>query len=171
MSNNCITDRASCKNAFRPGYVLKLRSNHLQQDSLTLKVKDHSDMLSVQYLVSCREENHVCCGITTQEPRPRHMKETLHSRHHSTVLPRLCTSMKDSHQNLHTYAVDLVIQLQGINRLLNEHPPPISDEEHILNRRQRCTLSQLRSGHCYVLQDYKHMVLSEPSDICIDCGA
>ena len=74
--------------------------DHLHQESLTLEVKDHSDMLSAQYLVSCLEEDHVCHGITTQEPRP--MKDTLHSRHHSTVHPRLSTSRKESHQNLHT---------------------------------------------------------------------
>ena len=33
------------------------------------------------------------------------------------------------------------------------------------------TLSQLRSWHCHLLQDYKHMVLGEPTDICTDCGA
>ena len=49
---------------------------HLHQESLTLKVKDHSDMLSAQYLVNCLEEDHVCHGITTQEPRPRPMKDT-----------------------------------------------------------------------------------------------
>ena len=49
---------------------------HFHQESLTLKVRDHSDMLSVQYLVNCLEEDHVCHGITTQEPRPRPMKET-----------------------------------------------------------------------------------------------
>ena len=37
--------------------------------------------------------------------------------------------------------------------------------------RQRCTLSQLQSAHCHLLQDYKHRVLDEPSDICTDCGA
>ena len=50
--------------------------DHLHQESLTLKVKDHSDMLSAQYLVNCLEEDHVCHGITTQKPRPRPMKET-----------------------------------------------------------------------------------------------
>ena len=39
-----------------------------------MKVKDHSDVLSAQYLVNCLEEDHACHGITTQEPRP--MKET-----------------------------------------------------------------------------------------------
>ena len=41
--------------------------DHLHQESNTLKVRDHSDMLSAQYLVNCQEEAHVCHGITTQE--------------------------------------------------------------------------------------------------------
>ena len=99
------------------------------------------------------------------------MKETLHSRPHSTVLPRLGLSRMESHQNLHTHAEDSAIQLQGHIRVLKKRPPPISHEEQRLNQRQRCTLSQLRSGHCHLLQDYKHRVLGEPSDICTDCGA
>ena len=78
------------------------RIDHLHQESLPLKVRVHSDMLSAQYLMNCPEEDHVCHGITTQEPRLRPMKETLHS----TVLPRLCTSKKESIQNLHTHEVD-----------------------------------------------------------------
>ena len=128
------------------------RIDQLHQESLTLRVKDH-----------------VSHGITIQEPRP--MKETLHSRYHSTVLPRLGSNRMESHQNLHTHAVYSAIQLQGNNRVLKKHPPPISDEEQRLNRRQQCTLSQLRSGHCRLLQDYKHRVFGEPSDICTDCGA
>ena len=62
--------------------------DQLHQESLTLRVKDHSDMLSAQYLVNCLEEDHDSHGITIQKQRPIPMKETLHSRHHSTVLPR-----------------------------------------------------------------------------------
>ena len=102
---------------------------HLHQESLTLRVKDHSDMLSAQYLGNCLEEDHVSHGITIQEPRPRPMKETLHSRHHSTVLPRLGSNRMESLQNLHTHAVASAIQLQGNNRVLKKRPPPISDEE------------------------------------------
>ena len=145
--------------------------DHLHQESLTLKVKDHSDMLSAQYLVNCLEEDHVCHGITTQRPRPRPMKETLHSRHISTVLPRLGANRKESLRNLHTQAVDSATKLMGNNKVLMERPPPISDEEQRLDRRQRCTLSQLRSGHCHLLQDYKHRVFGEPNDICTYCGA
>ena len=109
--------------------------DHLHQESLTLKVKNHSEMFSAQYLVNCLEEDHVCHGITTQEPRPRPMKETLHSRHNSTVLPRLGASRKESLRNLHTYAVDSVTKLLDNNKVLKERPPPISDEEQRLNRR------------------------------------
>ena len=145
--------------------------DYLHQESLTLKVKDHSDMLSAQYIVNCLEEEHVCHGIITQEPRPRPMKKTLHSRHHSTVLPRLGASRKEILKNLHTRAVDSDIQLLDNNRVLKERPPPISGEEQRLNRKQRCTLSQLRSGHCHLLQDFKQRAFGEPSDICTDCGA
>ena len=140
--------------------------DHLHQESLPLRVKDHSDMLSVQYLLNCLKEDHVSHGITIQEPRPRPMNETLQSRPHSTVL-----HIFGSNKILHTHAVDSAIQLQGNNRVLKKRPPPISDEEQRLNRRQRCTLSQLRSGHCHLLQDYKHRVFGEPSDICTDGGA
>ena len=134
--------------------------DHLHQESLILKVKDNSDMLSAQYLVNCLED-HVCHGITTQEPRPRPMKVTLHSRHHSIILPRLDASRKESRQNLHTHAVVSATKLLGNNRLLKERPPPISDKEQRLNRSQRCTLSQLGSGHCHLLQDYKHRVFDD----------
>ena len=77
----------------------------------------------------------------------------------------------ESHQNLKTHAVHSAIQLQGNNRVLKRRTPPISDEEQRLNRRQRCTLSQLRLGHCHLLQDYTHRVLVEPSEICTVCEA
>ena len=44
--------------------------DHLHQESLTLRVKDHSDMLSAQYLVICLEEDHVSHGITIQDQDP-----------------------------------------------------------------------------------------------------
>ena len=95
-------------------------------------------------------------------------QDPVHSRHHSTVHPRLGANRKESPQNLHTHEVDSAIQLLGNNRVLKVCPPPIADEEQRLNRRQRCTLSQLRYGHCHLLQDYKHRVFGKPSDICID---
>ena len=40
--------------------------DRLHQESLTLKIKDHSDMFSAQYLVNCLENDHICHGITTK---------------------------------------------------------------------------------------------------------
>ena len=80
--------------------------DHLHQESLTLRGKDHSVMLSTQYLVNCLEEDHVNHGITIQVPKPRPMKENLHSIQHSTVLPILGSNRMESQQNLNTDAVD-----------------------------------------------------------------
>ena len=98
--------------------------DHLHQESLTLRVKDHSDMLSAQYLVNCLEEDHVSHGIIIQEPRPKPMKKTLHSRQHSTVLPRLGSNRMESLHNLHTHAVDSAIQLQGKQQSTEEASTP-----------------------------------------------
>ena len=44
--------------------------DHLHQESLTLRVKDHSDMLSAQYPVNCLEEDHVSHGTTIRDQDP-----------------------------------------------------------------------------------------------------
>ena len=103
-----------------PGAHKMASIDHLHQQSLTLKVKDHSDMLAAQYLVNCLREDHVYHGISTQETRPRPMKEILHSRHHSTVLPKLGAGRKENLQNLLTHTVDSDIQLLGNDRVLTE---------------------------------------------------
>ena len=152
-SDSSFKNIQTAQNATRAHMMASI--DHLQQESLTLRVKDHSDMFFAQYLINCLEEDHVSHCITIQEAIPRPMKETLYSRHQLTVLPRLGSNRMESYQNLHTYAVDSAIQLQrNNNRVPKKRPPLISDEEQRLNRRQRCTLSELRSGHCHLLQDY-----------------
>ena len=139
--------------------------DHLHQESLTLRVKDYSDMLSAQYLVNCLEEDHV-----SQELRPRPMKETLHSRHHSTVLPRLGLSRMESHQNLHIHAVGSAIQLQGNNRVRKKRPPQYRTRSRDSTEDNDALSHNYGQDTCNLLQDYMHRVLGEPSDICTDCG-
>ena len=55
------------------------------------------------------------------------------------------------------------------NRVLNYRPPPITDEETYLTRRQRATLSQLRSSHCKLLNSYKKRLQQTYSSSCPDC--
>ena len=39
--------------------------DHLLEESLTPKDRDHSDIPSALYVVNCLEKDHVCHGITT----------------------------------------------------------------------------------------------------------
>ena len=82
-----------------------------------------------------RLNDHVCHCITTQESRPRPIKETLYSRHHSNCSSKT-RPKQESLQNLHTHAVE---SAPGNNRVLKERPPKIADEEQRLNRKQLCT--------------------------------
>ena len=111
--------------------------DHLHQECLTLNVRDHSDMLFVQYLVNCGggprlSWHHNSKAKTYKGDYP--LQTSLN------CYPRLGASRKENIQNLHTHAVDSAIQLLCQYRVLKELPPPIADEEQRLNRRQRCTL-------------------------------
>ena len=89
---------------------------------------------------------------------------------HQTVLPLLANNKKDALQAFHTSAVNRAIDNMTDKRVLNNRPPPINDEETQLARRQRATLSQLRSGHCKLLYSYKKRLKLTESSSCPDCG-
>ena len=59
---------------------------------------------------------------------------------------------------------------QTVNRVLRDRPPAISETETSLRRPQRTTLSQLRSGHCHLLNSYNHRIGREDDPQCKDCG-
>ena len=70
---------------------------------------------------------------------------------------------------IHTAAVVNSIEARGDNRVLDTPPPPIDPEEEQLPRKTRRTLSQLRSGFCPCLEDYRHRVGLSESGICPCC--
>ena len=88
-------------------------------------------------------------SVTTMDHPPREMKETLFTRHNQTVVPLLANTKKASLQAVHTSFVNTAIDNMTENRVLNYRPPPINDEETYLTRRQRATLSQLRTIMLY----------------------
>ena len=98
------------------------------------------------------------------------MKETIFTRHNQTVLSLLANSRKDTLQTLHTSFVNTAIDNMKDNRVLNNRPPPINAEETLLLRRERTTLSHLRSGHCKLLNSYKKQLKQTDSSSCPDCG-
>ena len=145
--------------------------DHLHAEANLLQVKDHSELLSAQYLAKCLEEDHVNFNITTRGRRPREMKETLYSKHYEEIRPLLTPGdTKKTLQTVHTHYVDQALKRQGNNRVLNDRPPTISSEETRLNRQERTKLAQLRSGHCRLLGNYKKRIGKDNTDLCPDCG-
>ena len=111
-----------------------------------------------------------CHHITKMDLPAREIKETIFTRHNQTVLPLLANNRKDTLQALHTSFVNTAIDNMKDNRVLNNRPPPINDEETLLSRRQRTTLPQFRSGHCKRLNSYKKRMKQSDSSSCPDCG-
>ena len=142
--------------------------DHIHSETKILQVEDHMNLLSAQYLVQCLDTENVCHHITKMDLPPREMKETIFTRHYQTVLPLLANNRKDTLQALHTSFVNTAIGNMKDNRVLNSRPPSINDEETLLQRRQRTTLSQLRSGHCKLMNSYKNRLKQSDSSRCPD---
>ena len=131
------------------------RIDHLHSETKMLQVEDHLNLLSAQYLVQGWDTENVCHHMTKMDLPPRQMKESIFTRHYQTVLTLLANNRKDTLQILHTSFVNTAIGNMKDNRVFNNRPPSINDEETLLSRRQRTTLSQLRSGHCKLLNSVK----------------
>ena len=128
--------------------------DHIHSETKVLQVEDHLNLLSANYLIQCLYTENVCHYITKMDLPPREMKETIFTGHYQTVLPVLANNRKDTLHALHTLFVNTAICNMKDNGVLNNRSPSINDEETLLPR-QRTTLSQLRSGHCKLLNSYK----------------
>ena len=137
-----------------------------------LKVGEHSELLSAQYLARCLEPGNVCHSITTRETPKRRMKETLFTRHHNTVEPMiLANKRRATLQAIHSDAVNKADKDQKKNIVLDGLPHPINDSEKDLTRKERATLAQLRSGYCKLLVSYKNRIKKDAGlDVCADCS-
>ena len=142
--------------------------DHLHAEANMLKVKEHSELLSAQYLARCLEPENVNFSITTREPPKRMMKEILFTRHRSAVEPlMIAKGRKTTLQAIHTTAVNQAVTSLRINVVLDDRPPAINISEKELTRKERTTLSQLRSGHCRLLGSYKSRISKDVSlDVC-----
>ena len=73
-------------------------------------------------------------------------------------------------KNLHTSAVQKVIENQIPNKVLNRRPPEINKTESTLSRRARSNLAQLRSGYSRKLNSYLHRLDKNIEDKCPTCS-
>ena len=146
--------------------------NHLHTEANVLKVREHSELLSAQYLARCLEPENVNNSITTRDSPKRGMKETPFTRHRNTVEPMMIAKdRKTTLQAIHTMAVNQAITSLRRNVVLDDRPPLINISEKELARKERTTLAQLRSGHCRLLGSYKSRISKDTSpNVCADCG-
>ena len=137
-----------------------------------LKVTEHSELLSAQYLARCLKPANVNISITTREPPKRIMKETLFTRHRSAVEPlMIAKDRKTTLQAIHPMAVNQAVTSLGRNVVLDDRPTAINISQKELTRKERTTLAQLRSGHCRLLGSYKSRISKDVSlNVCADCG-
>ena len=104
--------------------------DHLHTEAEMLKVREHSELLSAQYLARCLEPGNVCHPITTRAIPERQMKETLYTRHRNTEKPMMVKNdRKATLQALHTDAVDKAVKSHERNVVLDGWHPPISSSE------------------------------------------
>ena len=126
--------------------------DHLHAEANMLKVKEHSELQTAQYLARCLEPDNVNFSITTSPKRM--MKETLCTRHRSVVEPlMIAKDRKTTLQAIYTMAVNQSVNNLRRNVVLDDRPPVINISEKELTRKERTTLAQLRSGHCRLLQE------------------
>ena len=144
--------------------------NHLHAETNMLKVREHSELLSAQYLARCMEPENVNNSITTRNSPKRLMKETLFTRHRSVVeLMMIAKDRKATLQAIHTMAV-WVISLRR-NVVLDDRPLLSNISEKELTRKEHTTLAQIRSGHCRLAGFYKSRISKDASlYVCADCG-
>ena len=151
------------------------RTEHLNQETKILPVAAKLGLLCSQFLASTLRPGHPSREVVLTDPGPRRKKETLRSKFGEKVEPFLTdgTIAVDEYRSaiktLHTKAVTQSIEDLGENHLLNSIPPPIDDSELALNRPERTTLAQLRSGECHRLNDYMMKVGKSDNAICPEC--
>ena len=104
-------------------------------------------------------------------PRKTDEGDAIHQTSKPVEPMMLKNDRKATLQALHTAAVVKAVQCHERNVVLDGRPPPISNSEKELTRKERSTLAQLRSGYCRLLGSYKSRIKKDANlDVCTDCG-
>ena len=159
------------------GSHLAASVDHLHDETQILPVEQHLRLLASQHLAKTLHPSHPSHGLVST-PAPsatRRMKETLRTKCWSTVEPFLSNGALPPGElgnviaGVHTRVVEEAMAAMENNRVLQTRPPTIDKSESFLSRPIRTTLSQLRSGHCSRLNDFRFRIGAAVSDRCLDC--
>ena len=98
--------------------------DHMHAEANMLKVREHSELLSAQHLARRLEPGNVNNSITTRDPPTRLMKETLFTRHRSTVERMMITKdRKATLQAIHTMSFNQAVTSLRRNVVLDDRSP------------------------------------------------
>ena len=149
--------------------------DHLHQETMILPIRQHSKLLTDQYLAQCRNRHHPCHDLfNNPPPPPRPMKHTLFTYSNDRItattsqMPANHTT-KELIKLLHSKTVSETTAAYNLNPILNAVPPPINPAEQSLPRKTRCTLAQLRSGYSSTLNSYMNRINQTVIDSCNHC--
>ena len=155
------------------GCLMMTNQDHLHQECKVMPLREHSELLTKQFLARCHLPDHPGNKHLDQPNPPRTMKATLLTHEQDVKAqfnqPPSITEYKKVIKNLHTSAVQKVIATQADNKVLNRRPPPIKSTEKSLSRRARSYLAQLRSGYSRKLKSYLHRIDEQIEDKCPSC--
>ena len=148
--------------------------DHLHDETKVMKVKDHCEMITKQFLLSTQKPGHPNHTDLYRPPPPRQMKQTITSKFAAVLKPIARNLTLDNYKKklkyIHTKSVKDSLSAFSDNKVLNSRPPAIKEKEKSLPRTTRSTLSQLRSGYSQYLNSYKSRIDPNISDKCPNCN-
>ena len=129
----------------------------LHQEARKLSVRQHDELISKQFAMTCHLPQHPCHQLCHRPPDDRsERRRSLIGRLKPDIQQYLAeeplsnTSDKSAISSIHQDAFRTVIEGSSSN-LLNGRPPPIATAEQTLSRKTINILAQLRTGHSRIL--------------------
>ena len=148
---------------------------HLHSETKFMPVREHSHMLSKQFLLKTAHPEHPNHTDLTARPE-RLMKETLVTKFAADILPLAPDgivdniNLKEGIKTIHKSSVADTITNLPDNKVLGRPAPEVDKSEASLPRHTRTTLAQLRSGYSPYLKSYMARIRpTDHEDICPDC--
>ena len=146
----------------------------LNEESSMLTVKKFNELLTKQYLIACYLSTHPNHGTVIKNPPPRciRLDLTIYKPDITHLTPTMVDlrSVREAQDSLHQTTVTTAKNQLSHNRVINRHPPPVSDTERRLPRVTRTNLAQLRSGWSNTLNSYRARIIPGTSDSCPSCN-
>ena len=148
---------------------------HLHRESKILPINDVLRSQSHNFLLHSFQPGHPSHSIVQLGSGERSKKHTLQSCLKDEIVPflrngiLLPTNYRTALIELHTKTVETALGTFSINKVLGRCPPEVDVTEKYVPRAIRTTLSQLRSGHCCVLNSYRHRIGSVDDPNCPEC--